>query len=35
MIAPDFRITENIEIMKAAKNFISYNYGNYKSSYLT
>ena len=27
MIAPDFRVTENIDIMKAAKNFISYNYG--------
>ena len=27
MIAPDFRATENFEILKPAKAFIVYNYG--------
>ena len=27
MISPDFRLTENMNIMPACANFISYNYG--------
>ncbi len=27
MIAPDFRASENLEVLKPAKTFISYNYG--------
>jgi hypothetical protein len=27
MIAPDFRATEQLEILKPAKNFVAYNYG--------
>jgi hypothetical protein len=33
MIAPDFRATEQIELMKEAKRFISFNYG--KSAHLS
>jgi len=28
MLAPDFRVTENIILVKPAKTFISYNYGD-------
>lgn len=28
MIAPDFRVTENIQVMKPAKTFVVYNYGD-------
>ena len=35
MIAPDFRASENIEVLKPAKAFISYNYGNYYSTNAT
>lgn len=27
MIAPDFKATEQLDLMKPAGNFISYNYG--------
>lgn len=27
MIAPDFRLTENLNVLKPAADFISYNYG--------
>lgn len=31
MIAPDFRVTENIVVLKPAKTFISFNYGKSRS----
>lgn len=27
MIAPEFRLTENLNVLKPAADFISYNYG--------
>ena len=35
MIAPDFRLTENIKLAEAAKNFIVSNYSKYSQKLST
>jgi hypothetical protein len=35
MIAPDFRLTENMNMLPACANFVAYNYGKPKSPLLT
>ena len=35
MIAPDFRVTENIVVMKPGKAFVTYNYGKRPHTQLT